>query len=151
MKNKIFSSKYTRAPFKKLDLNDMDKYFNFQIIPYKIVNTMESTEKKNALNKQLEKVSWGLFFIGLGLIYAVKSLSAIDIKGGVFILIGGLLLGLNGIRKLKKIAISKFTLFIGIILVLVGVSDFIGFKLPTFETIIILIGIFIVVGAISKK
>jgi hypothetical protein len=31
-----------------------------------------------------------------------------------------------------------------------GISDFAGFKLPLFETVIILIGLFIVLGAISK-
>ena len=111
---------------------------------------MSLTEDQKSLNKHFETVSWGLFFVGLGLIWAIQSIYQTDIKGGGFILIGALLIGLNIVRKMKNIPISKFTTFIGIILFLMGVSDFVGFKLPLFETIIILIGIFIVLGAISK-
>jgi hypothetical protein len=111
---------------------------------------MSMTEDQKSLNKQLETVSWGLFFVGLGLIWAIQSIYQTDIKGGGFILIGALLIGLNIIRIIKKIPISKFTTFIGIIVFLIGISDFAGFKLPLFETIIILIGLFIVLGALSK-
>lgn len=111
---------------------------------------MSMTEGHKSLNKQLETISWGLFFVGLGLIWAVQSIYKTDIKGGGFILIGALLIGLNIVRTMKNIPISKFTTFIGIILFLIGISDFAGFKLPLFETVIILIGLFIVLGALSK-
>ncbi|WP_455280466.1 hypothetical protein [[Eubacterium] cellulosolvens] len=111
---------------------------------------MSMTEDQKSLNKQLETISWGLFFVGIGLIWAMPSIYQTDIKGGGFILIGALLIGLNFVRRMKNIPISKFTTFIGIILFLVGISDFAGFKLPLFETVIILIGLFIVLGAITK-
>ncbi len=111
---------------------------------------MSMTEEQNALNKKLEEVSWGLFFIGLGAILAIKSIYGIDIKGGGFILMGVLLIVLNVTRRSKRISISKFTSFIGMILLLLGISDLIGFKLPVFETVLILIGLFIVLGAVSK-
>jgi len=109
------------------------------------------TSEKKALNKQLETASWGIFFVGLGGILAVQSIYKIDIKGGIFITIGLLLVALNAIRYQKQIPVGKFTLFIGIILLLIGVSDFAGFKLPLFETIVILVGLFILLGAISRK
>jgi len=109
------------------------------------------TAEKRALNKQLETASWGIFFIGLGGILAVQSIYKIDIKGGMFITMGLLLVALNAVRYQKQIPMSKFTLFIGIIVLLIGVSDFAGLKLPVFETIIILIGLFILLGAISRK
>jgi len=109
------------------------------------------TAEKKVLNKQLETASWGIFFIGLGGILAVQSIYKIDIKGGIFITIGLLLVALNAIRYQKQIPVSKFTLFIGIIVLLIGVSDLAGFKLPLFETIIVLIGLFILLGAISRK
>jgi hypothetical protein len=109
------------------------------------------TTEKKALNKQLETASWGIFFVGLGGILAVQSIYKIDIKGGIFMTIGLLLVALNAIRYQKQIPVSKFTLFIGIILLLIGVSDFAGFKLPLFETIVILVGLFILLGAISRK
>jgi len=115
------------------------------------VKYMSMTTEERALNKQLETVSWGIFFIGLGGILAVQSIYKIDIKGGIFITIGLLLMALNAIRYQRQIPVSKFTLFIGIVVLLVGVSDFAGFKLPLFETVIILVGLFILLGAISRK
>ena len=115
------------------------------------MKSVSLTQEQRSLNKFLETVSWGMFFVGLGAIYAVQSISKIDIKGGVFILVGALLIGLNALRKPKQIPISKFTLFIGILLFLLGISDFAGFKLPVVETLLILIGLFIVLGAVSKR
>jgi len=115
------------------------------------VRYVSMTTEKKALNKQLETASWGIFFVGLGGILAVQSIYKIDIKGGIFITIGLLLVALNAVRYQKQIPVSKFTLFIGIIVLSIGVSDFAGFKLPVFETIIILIGLFVLLGAISRK
>jgi len=115
------------------------------------VKSMSLTQEQKSLNKQLETVSWGLFFVGLGTIYAVQSIAKVDIKGGAFILVGALLIGLNALRRTKQIPISKFTLFIGLILFLLGVSDFAGFKLPVGETVLILIGLFIILAAITRR
>ena len=112
---------------------------------------MSNTQERASLNKRFETVNWGLFFIGIGAIWAVQSVYRIDIKGGVFILIGALLIGLNALRRLRQIQVSKFTLFIGIVLLLVGISDLGGLRLPVFETVLILIGLFIVLGAFSRK
>jgi len=115
------------------------------------VKNVSMTSEKRVLNKRLETASWGIFFVGLGAILAVQSIYKIDIKGGIFTTIGLLLIALNAMRYQKQIPISMFTLFIGIVTLLIGISDFAGFKLPVFETIIILIGLFILLGAISKK
>jgi len=107
--------------------------------------------EKKALNRSLETASWGVFFVGLGAILAVQSIFKIDIKGGIFTTIGLVLIALNAIRYQKQIPISKFTLFIGVLTLLIGISDFVGFKLPVFETVLILIGLFILLGAISRR
>ena len=99
----------------------------------------------------LETASWGVFFVGLGAILAVQSIYKIDIKGGIFTTIGLVLIALNAIRYQKQIPMSKFTLFIGVLTLLIGISDFVGFKLPVFETILIMIGLFILLGAISRR
>ena len=99
----------------------------------------------------LETASWGVFFVGLGAILAVQSIFKIDIKGGIFTTIGLVLIGLNALRYQKQIPISKFTLFIGVLTLLIGISDFVGFKLPVFETILIMIGLFILLGAVSRR
>ena len=115
------------------------------------VKYLSMTPEKKALNKRLETASWGIFFVGLGAVLAVQSIYGFDIKGGIFTVIGLVLVALNAVRHQKQIPVSKFTLFIGIVVLLIGVSDFVGLKLPVFETIIILIGLFILLGAISKK
>ncbi len=112
---------------------------------------MSIPTEKRILNKRLETASWGVFFVGLGAVLALESIYRFDVKGGVFTIIGLVLIALNAMRYQKQIPVSKFTLFIGIVVLLIGVSDFVGFKLPVFETILILIGLFILLGAISKK
>jgi len=112
---------------------------------------MSMGSEKKALNRSLETASWGVFFVGLGAILAVQSIFKIDIKGGIFTTIGLVLIALNAIRYQKQIPISKFTLFIGVLTLLIGISDFVGFKLPVFETVLILIGLFILLGAISRR
>jgi len=112
---------------------------------------MSMTVEKKALNKQLETASWGVFLVGLGGILAFESIYKIDVKGGILITIGLVLVALNAVRYQKQIPVSKFTLFIGIVTLLIGVSDLAGLKLPVFETIIILLGLFILLGAISRK
>lgn len=103
------------------------------------------------MNRSLETASWGVFFVGLGAILAVQSIYKIDIKGGIFTTIGLVLIGLNALRYQRQIPMSKFTLFIGVLTLLIGISDFVGFKLPVFETILIMIGLFILLGAISRR
>jgi len=112
---------------------------------------MSMSSEKKALNRSLETASWGVFFVGLGAILAVQSIFKIDIKGGIFTTIGLVLIALNAIRYQKQIPMSKFTLFIGVLTLLIGISDFVGFKLPVFETILILIGLFILLGAVSRR
>ena len=112
---------------------------------------MSMTTERKALNKQLETASWGIFFIGLGGILAIQSIYKIDVKGGIFITMGLLLIALNAMRYQKQISMSRFTLFIGIVTLLIGISDLAGLKLPLFETIIILVGLFILLGAISRR
>jgi hypothetical protein len=58
---------------------------------------------------------------------------------------------LNGLRYLKGIRMSGFTIFLGVIGVLLGVGGLLGVDLPVLPVLIILLGLSMVVGPLLKK
>lgn len=82
--------------------------------------------EKVARNKQLETAGWGLFLIMLGG-FALVPESAIS-KGWWSIGIGLIFLGLNAARYMNGIRMSGFTTFIGILSLLGGVIQLLGWK-----------------------
>jgi uncharacterized membrane protein len=79
--------------------------------------------EKAALNKRLETVFWGLFLIMLG---GQWLLPKDTLPNGLWsILVGLLLLGLNGARYFNHLRMSGFTTFLGILSVIGGVGEMI--------------------------
>ena len=114
----------------------------------KLVLTPEEQEKKS-LNKTLENAAWGLFLIMLGCLWLVPE---DKIPEDAWLLGAGIiLLGLNGIRYLKGIRTSGFTIFLGLIGVLLGVGGLAGMDVPVIPIMIILIGLSMVMGPLLKK
>ena len=106
------------------------------------------TDKKE-LNNQLEAIGWGLFLIMLGGLWLVPSSMVPD--GTWLIGVGLIMLGLNVARYFLGIPLSKFTIFLGIVALVVGASDFVGLDLPIFPIILILIGCSIIFNLIFER
>lgn len=95
----------------------------------------------------LTSLAWGLFFVLIGLSWAVSHYYVVDITAYVALGAGLILVGLNIARTSLRMRLSKFSLFIGIIALAFGGVELMGQKLPLFETIIVLIGLFIIAEA----
>jgi len=96
-------------------------------------------------NVALTSLAWGIFFVLIGLSWAVSNV--VDVVPYVALGAGIILIGLNVARTGLGMSLSKFSLFIGIIAFAFGGASLIGYGLPLFETIIVLIGLFIVAEA----
>ena len=79
--------------------------------------------EKTALNKRLETAFWGLFLIMLG---GQWLLPKGTLPNGLWSIgVGLLLLGLNAARYFKKLKMSGFTTFLGVLSVVGGISEMI--------------------------
>jgi hypothetical protein len=93
----------------------------------------------------LTSLAWGLFFVLIGLSWAVSNV--VDVVPYVALGAGIILIGLNVARTGLGMRLSKFSLFIGIVAFAFGGVALMGYELPLFETIIVLIGLFIIAEA----
>jgi hypothetical protein len=96
-------------------------------------------------NVALTSLAWGLFFVLIGLSWAVSNV--VDVVPYVALGAGIILIGLNLARTGLGMRLSKFSLFIGIVAFAFGGVALMGYELPLFETIIVLIGLFIIAEA----
>jgi len=96
-------------------------------------------------NVALTSLAWGLFFVLIGLSWAVSNV--VDVVPYVALGAGIILIGLNVARTGLGMRLSKFSLFIGIVAFAFGGVALMGYELPLFETIIVLIGLFIIAEA----
>jgi hypothetical protein len=93
----------------------------------------------------LTSLAWGSFFVLIGLSWAVSNV--VDVVPYVALGAGIILIGLNVARTGLGMRLSKFSLFIGIVAFAFGGVALMGYELPLFETIIVLIGLFIIAEA----
>jgi hypothetical protein len=109
--------------------------------------SMSDEARKRDLNKRLETVGWGLFLIMLGGFALVKGVP----EGTWLIGAGLIMLGLNAVRLLLGIRASWFTLILGTIALLAGLSSVLGVDIPVGPLLIILIGLAIIVRAFQPR
>jgi hypothetical protein len=105
--------------------------------------------EKAALNKQLETAFWGLFLIMLGG-WALVPGETIP-KGAWSIGVGLLMLGLNVARYLNKIRMSGFTTILGILSLLGGIAEFLGWKSLDGALILIILGAYLILKPWVEK
>ena len=98
--------------------------------------------EKAALNKRLESVFWGLFLIMLGGWGLIPD--EIIPKGAWSIGVGLLLLGLNGVRYLNNIRMSGFTTILGVLSLLGGIGDMLGWADLNGAALLIILGAYLI-------
>jgi hypothetical protein len=95
--------------------------------------------QKQALNKRLEAIAWGLFLIMIG---GLSFIPDNRVPQGLWSIgVGIILLGLNAARYYNKIRLSGFTLVLGILALLTGIGDLLGLNLPTLAILLIILGL----------
>jgi hypothetical protein len=105
--------------------------------------------EKAALNKRLESMGWGLFLIMLGG-FALVPDETIP-KGLWSVGIGLIMLGLNAARYFYKIKMSGFTTFLGILALLGGIAELIGFTSLDGALLLILLGAYLLLKPWFEK
>lgn len=103
------------------------------------------TYKAN-LNKRLEDSGWGFFVLMMGTLLLLPS--ELVPHGAWLIGAGIIMLGLNCIRCVNNISVSRFTVVMGLIAVLIGLASFFGLRPPLFAMVLALIGLGIIVRSL---
>ena len=103
---------------------------------------MVQDPEKAVLNKRLETMFWGLFLIMLGG-WALIPEATIP-KGAWSIGVGLLMLGLNATRYFSGIRMSGFTTVLGILALLGGLSDMLGWADLNGGFLLIILGVYLV-------
>lgn len=101
---------------------------------------------KATLNKRLEDSGWGFFLLMIGTLLMLPS----DLvpQGAWLIGAGLIMLGLNGIRYINDISVSRFTVVLGFISVLVGLASFFGLRPPLFAIFLAVVGLSIIIRSL---
>jgi len=108
---------------------------------------------RHMLNFKLVKLSWALFFILIGGSWILESLKKIDStqKWGIILAgCGAILLLLNLMRIAWKINISKFTTWLGTLLLLYGIATFYEFNFSILAAALLVIGLIMLLEVFRK-
>ena len=101
------------------------------------------------IDRTLDSIGWGLFFILLGSIWLVPESM---VPEGLFLIgLGVIFVGLNSVRYILGRAASLFWIVVGLILLTIGISDFLGMDLPVIPMIVIIIGISMIIKPLIGK
>ncbi len=105
--------------------------------------------EKAALNKRLESIGWGLFLIMLG---GFSFVPHEQVPAGIWSLgIGLIMLGLNLARYVYKIRMSGFTTFLGILSVLGGIAELLGYTSLDGAFLLIILGAYLLIKPWTDK
>ena len=109
----------------------------------------EGKSKEKRELEKLEKISWGLFLVMLGAIWLFPD--SIVPEGTFMFGVGVILLGLNFVKYSKGYRVNGFTVFLGIVALIAGLSSLLGRSVDIFPLILILWSISIIFGIGRKK
>lgn len=106
------------------------------------------------LNLRLIKLSWALFLILIGASWILENLEKINgdkMWALIYAGSGGILLLLNLLRISFKLNISRFTIGLGVLGVLMGVGNiYAPGSISIWAAIVLIIGLSMLIGAIKK-
>jgi len=99
--------------------------------------------QKATLNKRLETIGWGCFLVMLGGFMLVPH--TVIAKGVWSIGVGVIMLGLNAARYALKIKMSGFTTFLGVLSLIGGILQLLGWEQIEGAFLLIILGAFLLV------
>ncbi|HET9223271.1 MAG TPA: hypothetical protein VFO07_12250 [Roseiflexaceae bacterium] len=107
-----------------------------------MVPTAVHGESKEALNKRLEAIGWGLFLIIIGALWVIPDAR---VPHGTWLIAAGvIMLGVNAVRYLNDIKMSWGSLILGLLAVIFGLGEFVGLDLPFVAILLIVFGLGII-------
>ena len=104
---------------------------------------------KAALERRLDVVAWALFFIMLGILGFVPP--EVAPKSLWLVGAGLILLGVSAVRYATGLRLSAFVLVLGVIALVIGGSEALGFGLPVLPIILLIIGLGLLAGALFER
>ena len=104
---------------------------------------------KTTLDQRLDAMAWALFFIMLGILAWLAP--EVAPKGLWLIGAGLILLGVNGVRYIKGLRLSTFTVILGVIATGVGVSTALGVSVPVLPLLLLTVGLGLLAGALFER
>jgi hypothetical protein len=106
----------------------------------KVETTVDS--EKAAKNKQFETIGWGLFLIMLG---GFMFIPETTVKSGFWSIgLGLIFLGLNAARYFNGIRMSGFTTFLGILSLIGGILQLLGWRTMEGAFFLIILGAYLI-------
>ena len=94
------------------------------------------------LDRRLSDIGWGLLFILTGLVWMAPSQ---QVPQGTWLFgVAAVLIGVNIVRYLKHIAVSGFSLVLGLLALFAAVGQFSGIDLPLLAICLLVIGVSLV-------
>jgi hypothetical protein len=107
---------------------------------------IKAVPDKINLNKRLEESGWGFFLLMTGTLMLLPSEF---VPEGTWLIGAGLiLLGLNGMRYLNDIKVSRFTITLGFAAIVFGLASLVGLKLPMLAIFLTLVGLSIILKSL---
>ncbi|GFO96381.1 uncharacterized protein ig2599ANME_0570 [groundwater metagenome] len=106
------------------------------------------------LNLRLIKLSWALFLILIGASWILENLNKIngvEMWALIYAGSGGILLLLNLLRFIFKLNISRFTIGLGVLGVLMGVGNYYApGSISIWAAVVLIIGFSMLLGALKR-
>ena len=108
---------------------------------------VKSKERKEL--EKFEKIGWGLFLVMLGAIWLFPD--SVVPEGTFMFGVGIILLGINLVKYSKGYRVNGFTIFLGLVAIIAGLSSLLGRSVDIFPLVLILWGISIIFGIRRKR
>ncbi len=108
---------------------------------------IKSKERKEL--ERYEKIGWGLFLVMLGAIWLFPD--SVVPEGTFMFGVGIILLGINLVKYSKGYRVNGFTIFLGLVAIIAGLSSLLGRSVDIFPLVLILWGISIIFGIGRKR
>ncbi len=109
---------------------------------------------KNMLNLRLVKLSWALFFILIGGSWILENIQRIDniqMWALIYAGSGAILLLLNVLRIIWKIQISRFSIGLGALGIMLGIAKYFALgNISILAAILLIIGVFMLFEALRR-
>lgn len=107
-----------------------------------------SASARDTLNRRLEEIGWGLFFLMIGGIWLLPQ----TVPDGAWLIGAGLiLLGINTVRHLSGIAMSWLTVALGAVALTAGLFEVFGVKLPLFAILFVVLGAGMIAAPLFRR
>lgn len=110
---------------------------------------VNDAKEKGGIEKRLDAIGWALFLIMIGCLLLIPEEQVPD--GTWLIGAGIIIIGLQLIRRSNNLKISGFWLFVGLLALGAGISDFYAVEIPVFPILLIIFGASILFDPLRKR